>query len=167
MVCDDVEVNWLACEGARECRLLATTDGSLRTTMLLFDRFSVRELECFVPPMSSSSAGSSSSANATPLNHPKPNWYGLAIGEPLTLSMFSSFRGSRTRVDWSWGRGNFGGLLGSDGLNFGAEGTREVVGCFDGDPGLEGPRGFVEGALNGNLGFAGLGVLPTRLTGRG
>jgi hypothetical protein len=50
------------------------------------------------------------------LNHPKPNSYGFANGEPLTLSRFSSFLGSRTAVLFLGG--NDGVLGGRKGLKF-------------------------------------------------
>lgn len=63
------------------------------------------------------------------------------MGEPLMLSMFSSFRGSLICVsassDWT-GAGNVGALRGRDGLKLDVEGTRVVAGGFSGDVGREG-----------------------------
>lgn len=70
-------------------------------TILLFDRFRVRGWPTpFALMLSLSSFPSSSSLPVSvmdkPLNQPMPNSYGFASGEPLTLSMFSSFRGKRS-----------------------------------------------------------------------
>jgi hypothetical protein len=46
-----------------------------------------------------------------------PSSYGLTNGEPLTLSMLSSFRGQR-------GGGGYAGVFGIVGLKFDVEGTR-------------------------------------------
>lgn len=70
-VCDevdcDVDVNKLACEACRECRVL---DGSRRITILLFDRFRPRDVDGWSV---SSSSSASSLACSTPLNQPRPN----------------------------------------------------------------------------------------------
>lgn len=61
-----------------------------------------------------------------------------------------------------------GVLAGRVGLNFEADGTREVVGGFMGDVGLEGARALYDmEELKGGLGFSGLGVPANRLRGRG
>lgn len=76
-----------------------------------------------------------------------PNSYGFARGEPFTLSMLSSFLGSRIVVEgggpWLL-LGYLGVFGGSSGLNTELEGTRLIV-CRDvvglaGDGGREGTR---------------------------
>jgi len=54
-------------------------------------------------------------------SHSRPNSYGFANGEPLMLSMLSSFRGQR-------GGGGYAGVFGIAGLKFEVEGTRTGVG---------------------------------------
>ena len=94
-------------------------------TMLLFDRFNWRvPVDC-----SGSISGSSSSICASiPLNQPKPNSYGFANGDPLTLSRFSSFFGSRTVVLLFLG-GNDGVFGGREGLKYVFEGRMFFESC--------------------------------------
>jgi len=94
-------------------------------TMLLLDRFNVR-----TPAVWSNSCVSCTSSSicaSIPLNHPKPNSYGFANGDPLTLSMFSSFLGRRTAVLFLGG--NEGVLGGRDGLKLELEGVMFFDSC--------------------------------------
>ena len=58
-----------------------------------------------------------SSSISSPANQPSPRAYGLASGEPFTLSMLSSCRGARSV-------GYVGALEGKVGLNVVLEGGR-------------------------------------------
>lgn len=143
--------------------------------ILLFARFKVRGSVC--PSVVSNSLwlpSVSSSALVIPLNQPMPNSYGFARGEPFTLSMLSSFLGSRSAVGGTpWLLlGYLGVFGGSSGLKVEDDGTRGRV-CRDidglaGDVGREGSREpYVEELPNGGLGFWGLGEGGTRPIVRG
>lgn len=96
--------------------LASVTDGSLRITMLL-TRLSVfgTPFAFSLPfPLGMVSLGVPSSP---PVNHPSPRVYGLASGDPLTLSMLSSRRGALVA-------GYVGACGGKTGLKVAFEGTR-------------------------------------------
>lgn len=113
--------------------------------ILLLDRFSVRVApRPFICTSLSSSSSKTDSPISTPLNHPSPNSYGFARGDPLTLSMLSSFLGSRMPVVVSSARGYIGVLGIKDGLNVEVDGTRlccvvlvSFVGCLRGEVGRD------------------------------
>ena len=62
-----------------------------------------------------------STVSSPAASHSRPSSYGFANGEPLMLSMLSSFRGQR-------GGGGYAGVFGIAGLKLEAEGTRTGVG---------------------------------------
>jgi hypothetical protein len=96
-------------------------------SMLLLDRFNWRKPAGW---SDSCESGSSSSICASmPLYQPRPNSYGFARGDPLTLSKFSSFLGSRTAVLLFLG-GNDGVLGGRRGLKFEFEGSTFLDTCI-------------------------------------
>lgn len=116
--------------------------------MLLLDLFSVRgSPRLFAPSWPSLPPSSSLAISPRLLNHPIPSSYGLAIGEPFTLSMLSSRRGNRV----AGYAGVFGGNVG---LNVELDGTRCCcrlglgTGYLTGDVGRDGGREpYVEVAL--------------------
>jgi hypothetical protein len=63
-----------------------------------------------------------STASSSAASHSRPSSYGFANGEPLMLSILSSFRGQR-------GGGGYAGVFGIAGLKFDVEGTRTGEGA--------------------------------------
>jgi len=66
--------------------------------------------------------GAASTASSSAASHSRPSSYGFANGEPLMLSILSSFRGQR-------GGGGYAGVFGIAGLKFEVEGTRTGEGA--------------------------------------
>ena len=142
---------WVSDEGDEdEDEEARVTDGSRRMTMLLTCRsvFGGGWSACFALPFPRRWDSSSSTSTSSRVNQPSPRVYGLASGEPLTLSMFSSCRGAR-RVGYV---GAFGGSI--VGLKVALEGGRVrwvVPFCLAGDVARAGT------AKGGLLGLWGLG----------
>ena len=113
------------------------------------------------PPLSPSPAlVPASAASPSVASHSTPSSYGFTNGEPLMLSMLSSFRGQRD------GSG-YAGVFGIAGLKLEVEGTRTGEGCVtwrarDAAVGLVGDAGRMTGAegMRASLrGFLGGGEL--------
>jgi hypothetical protein len=105
-----------------------TEEGSRRMMMLLAVRLSVVRAGTSLPTPSPASSSAS---------HSRPSSYGFVNGEPLRLSMLSSFRGQRG------GGGNVGvfGGCGIAGLKVEVEGTRTTWRAREAAVGLVGDDG--------------------------